>query len=1244
MPRDCISSTTPDDHFEKVLTELLLEEEAGEPLDLSRAVRTYPELETPLREYFRDRDGFDRLAPHLAPTASQRAAQAVASDLAPGSRFAGYEIVRELGHGGMGVVYLAKQRSPKRLVALKLIRMDRLAHMSERQRKKWLTRFREEGEKAARIDDERVATVFEVGTSEGRQFYSMRYVAGRSLAEVLAEKPLKNKTAATLMEQIARVVQVIHDQGVLHRDLKPHNILVDAQGRIYVTDFGLAKSTETTEGLTSTGEVLGSVHYMSPEQAEDPAGVTESTDVYGLGATLYALLTGRPPFEGSTLPEIIHKVKYRDPAPPRRVNRDVDLDLNVITLKCLEKEPRRRFGSAKEVANELKRYLDGRPIKTRPIGPVGRTWRWSRRNPVVAALSAAAMLLIAVAGALYWANLLTRGKLDAGAEEARRFEYLKDMPKVQQHFDAGELTEALALLDKWRPGEGKPDLRAWEWFFQDAQCRQAGFSTRGHNSQVQAVAWSPGGERLASADHEGIIKIWRLADRKKLLEVPTNAGGILALAWSPNGQHLAAACPGMVQGQGQAAPGQFPPQQLGAAWLGMVRLFEADSGKETRSLQCVTDNNGFMAPAANGMVALAQQVLWDSWSASLTWSPNSNRLALVDANGKVQVWDVIADKNEPLLGTHAGGVHSAAWSPDGSRLASVGGDSLVKIWDPTKRTSEEIPLNINLNNRMQGNQSYALTWDHDGTLLHVVFGQGDIQILDLTKKNFVPGPRLVPHDVLKRTGLNSAPFGRFIWAPGGRLLATVAPSFGIGVSRSDVMIWDAATGREILTLPSAWSMAHPAVLQRGDNPTGCCPIWDPSGRRLALGGEDGMVTAQYAGSGRRAMRTPILNDFAGGIAWGSDNQHVWCASQFSVDDVAAKDKQIRDWLNAPKQGPGGGLPPPPPWAQPLPLPAPKIGQNQPPFPPGLPNLQPRPQIQLCDAITGEIVRKLNVNVQPDMLAESPSGQWLASATRAGLLQLWRLTAEGQPALTLEDPPKGGAPGSGQLAWSPDSRLLAYSTSDNTTIRLWDPNTQRQVGPPLEGHGKRLRSLAWSPDSERLASAGDDGTVQVWDVMSGKLASSCRYPVKQGFVQGGLAHTVVSTMLAWSHDGKQLAIAAEDEAIHIWNVGEDKEPMLLPGHPPTERQQTHHIVCAVAWSPDGKRLAATSPDGTFLIRDTATWQVVLSLRPAAPPGLAAGMLPSYGGTLAWSPDSKQLALFGAGAATIWDATPEAEEGR
>jgi serine/threonine-protein kinase len=236
MPDNVNHSTMPHERFEQVLAEILMEEEAGKPLDLARIVRKYPEFQKPLRAFFRDRDGFNRLAPQLAPTAAHAQPTSTPADLAPGSRFAGYEIVRELGHGGMGIVYLARQLSANRSVALKLIRMDRLEHLSPRQREKRLVRFRTEVQAAARVDDERVVPVYEVGAVDGRSLYSMRFVACRILATLLEGGPLKNRSAATLMEQTARAVQAVHHQGVLHRDLKPQNILVDGRSRPYVID------------------------------------------------------------------------------------------------------------------------------------------------------------------------------------------------------------------------------------------------------------------------------------------------------------------------------------------------------------------------------------------------------------------------------------------------------------------------------------------------------------------------------------------------------------------------------------------------------------------------------------------------------------------------------------------------------------------------------------------------------------------------------------------------------------------------------------------------------------------------------------------------------------------------------------------------------------------------------------------------------------------------------------------------
>jgi serine/threonine-protein kinase len=290
-----------------------------------------------------------------------------------------YELLEQLGRGGMGVVYRAHQRSANRVVALKLIRSDRLESMSPDKRREWLERFRTEAQATSRIDHEHVVTVYEVGVVNGCPFYSMRYVQGRSLADFLRDGPIPSREAAHYMEMVARAVHAGHSHGILHRDLKPRNILVDARGRPFVTDFGLAKWPEGPQDLTHTGDWLGTPSYMSPEQAQDAARVTAASDVYSLGATLYALLAGRPPFQAATVAETLYQVKYLEPVPPRQLNPAIDQDLETITLTCVHKEPERRYPTAVAMAEDLRRYLQNEPIQARPIGTCDRVRRWCRR-------------------------------------------------------------------------------------------------------------------------------------------------------------------------------------------------------------------------------------------------------------------------------------------------------------------------------------------------------------------------------------------------------------------------------------------------------------------------------------------------------------------------------------------------------------------------------------------------------------------------------------------------------------------------------------------------------------------------------------------------------------------------------------------------------------------------------------------------------------------------------------------------
>ena len=318
----------------------------------------------------------------------------------PPGKFGGYELLEVLGEGGMGIVYRARQASADRIVALKVIRPDRLAAAAPEHQQEAMQRFRMEARAAAALEHDHIVPVYEVGEIDGQPFFSMRFVRGRSLEKVLRDGPLDAGKAAGLLEPIARAVHYAHGRGIVHRDIKPRNILLDTEERPYVADFGLAKSLVAARELTEAGHVLGTAQYMAPEQARGEAAGSAG-DVYSLGATLYELLTGRPPFRAATPAETQRQVIDNEPVPPRRLNPAVPRDLETICLKCLEKEPHKRYSTAEDLADELERFQQGRPILARPITRVARTWRWCQRNPLVAGLSAslaAVIFVVAVTG------------------------------------------------------------------------------------------------------------------------------------------------------------------------------------------------------------------------------------------------------------------------------------------------------------------------------------------------------------------------------------------------------------------------------------------------------------------------------------------------------------------------------------------------------------------------------------------------------------------------------------------------------------------------------------------------------------------------------------------------------------------------------------------------------------------------------------------------------------------------------
>ncbi len=454
-----VSGREPDRERERQLFAILADYfeavEAGKAPDRTEWLARYPEWAEDIARFLDDQDRLLRLTEPLRPIAAASADSADIVARAPTEPTAGlahdqgsesvsrngsadypagskvryvgdYVLIGEIARGGMGVVFLARQRSLNRPVAVKMLLAGALMSDADEQR------FRQEAEAAANLDHPNIVPIFEVGRHDGHSYFSMKLIEGRSLAQGLAEFAADQKALARLISIVARAVHHAHQRGVLHRDLKPSNILLSGGPDIpigqlepHVTDFGLAKRIEGDPELTQSGAIVGTPSYMAPEQASGKkGGVTVATDVYGLGAVLYTILAGKPPFQGDSVLETIAQVKDRALDPPSRHGCRIDRDLETICLKCLEKEPGRRYVSAEAVAEDLERWSAGIPILARPISRAERSWRWCRRNPVVAALTStvAALLALALVG-LVISNLMIareRAEVARQRDEARR--------------------------------------------------------------------------------------------------------------------------------------------------------------------------------------------------------------------------------------------------------------------------------------------------------------------------------------------------------------------------------------------------------------------------------------------------------------------------------------------------------------------------------------------------------------------------------------------------------------------------------------------------------------------------------------------------------------------------------------------------------------------------------------------------------------------------------------------------------
>jgi predicted Ser/Thr protein kinase len=357
---DNASEIDRDQRLALLLAELTDAVQRGQAVDLDAICRQHADLAHELRQLWGAVMVADAAGSHSRSDAFGPVADTPSGALELPCRLGGYELLEELGRGGMGVVYRARQLGLDREVAVKMILRGQLASPVDRER------FRAEAESAARLDHPNIVPVYEVGESEGRPFFSMKYIAGRTLSQVLAERPLPARDAASILAAVSRAIHFAHQKGVLHRDLKPSNILLDAEGEAHITDFGLAKRITEPGSLTKSGAILGTPSYMAPEQAAGARGeVGPASDVYSLGAVLYHTLTGRPPFQAASPVDTVLLVLEQDPVPPRVINPKVDRDLEMIALRCLQKPADLRYASADALADDLEAYLHDEPIAAR---------------------------------------------------------------------------------------------------------------------------------------------------------------------------------------------------------------------------------------------------------------------------------------------------------------------------------------------------------------------------------------------------------------------------------------------------------------------------------------------------------------------------------------------------------------------------------------------------------------------------------------------------------------------------------------------------------------------------------------------------------------------------------------------------------------------------------------------------------------------------------------------------------------
>jgi WD40 repeat protein/serine/threonine protein kinase len=1015
-----------------------------------------------------------------------------------------YELLEEIARGGTGVVYKARQVSLDRLVAIKTLLQGAFSGKDS------IQRFRVEALAAASLRHPNIVAVHEIGVHEHEHYLVLDYIPGPTLSRLCAGQPLAPRRAAGYVRKIAEAVHFAHEHGVLHRDLKPSNVLIDQEDQPHVTDFGLAKRQDKDSDLTLTGQVLGTPGYMAPEQARGKCGQVERyTDVYSLGAILFHLLTGRPPFVAENIADTLKMVLEQDPIAPGTLVMGVPRDLDTICLKCLRKEPGKRYGTAQELAEELGRFLNQEPIHARRTTRVEKLWRWCRRRPALAGLAAttAALTLAVVVG-----SPIAVYRIDKARAQSQKNLYFAKINLVERGWQQNNVHRMRQLLSETASYPG----RGFEWYYWQLQAHLELKTLRGHTASVMCVAYSPDGQRVLTASEDHTAKVWDANSAKELITLTGHRGAVISAAFSPDGERIVTGSEDHTAKVWDSRSGK----EILTLWghqRSVVRVAFSPDGKSI-----VTGSHNAMVWDASSGKKLRTLRHNEGSVQAVAFSPDGRKIVTGSGDKTAKVWEAASGRELHTLAGHGAPVLSVAFSGDGERVVTGSEDGTARVWDA-----------------VSCRQLFVIEQKHD-TIDSVGFSPDSQRIVtvgggDETTARFWDATTGKPLFTL-----NGEPseVTSFAFSPDGQHIITAS-----GYESHTAKIWNPEGGRESLTLSThrdkiqsiAFAPDGQRIITGSFDKT--AKVWDlPSGNELTLAGHtDAVICAAISPDGQRivtgsADRTAKIWDAINGktiltlsdfytkitsVAFCPDGRRIATScddGRTTVWDVFSGRKLVSLQVR------GTGI---------MPLAFSPDGQL-------IIVGYAEGTLEISDAFSGKELRTFKAHDRWIVsVAFSPDGKRFVTGAGDRTAKVWD-TATTNLLLKLE--------GQGYQVWgvaySPDGRRIASGGEDGT-VKIWEAASGEELL-SFKGHTDSIRSIAFSPDGTRLATASWDHTAKVWLTASKQQVNDWDQEEKAAAarsVREGQALTVAT-------ERDNVARAQAPGAISQWLV---LAPIRIEGH-------------------------------------------------------------------------------------------------